>query len=350
MSLPPFDPAEARHHLLALPVDVVHEEVLALARSRFPRAVDEGAATGGTPQPRSRRTTPSLRTIRLSRLSTLVGPYGLQQDEARALGLPGSAGAVYALRAPVERGDPPWPESGDRLGFGRAFPDGLPVRDEARVLDWALAVARRLGGSLRTAPGAGGRPGTLLQPEPAAAVDLTVWSDVWLEPEAALTVMRQAVPRAGLNLPTTAWPGPPQQIGQQPVPGAEVLTAEQRAAVHAAADEFDLATLADPAPMHAYGALADLDVDGILALEVGTEEPPVVVAALPWATNGAVSYRVRWEPADLDDLESERATPAHRIARSRVRPLVVAVTRALHRKVGGEVTDMMGFAVDPAGL
>lgn len=347
MTLSPLDPAEARHHLLALPGDVVHEEVKVLAWTRFPRSVD--GATNDTGR-RDRRTTTLTRTIRLSRLSTLVGPYGVDADASRSLGLPSSTGIVYALRAPVERGEPPWPESGDRNGFGRAFPAGLPVRDEARVLDWALAVARRLGGGLRTA-GLGDHPATLLVPDPAAAVDLTVWSDVWLDPDDALAVVRQAVPRASLNLPSTPWQGPPAGIGEAPVPGAEVLTPEQRAAVHAAADAYDLAALTDPAPMQAYGALADLDVDGMLALEVrGEPEPPPVIAGLPWAARGAITYLVRWEPEDLDELESEHPPPAYRVARSRATPLVVAIARALHRTVGGEVTDMMGFIVDPADL
>jgi hypothetical protein len=347
MTLSPLDPDEATHHLLALPGDVVHEEVQILALTRFPRSVD--GATDDAAR-RERRTTPP-RTIRLSRLSALVGPYSVDADASRALGLPSSTGIVYVLRAPVERGDPPWPESGDRDGFGRAFPAGLPVRDEARVLDWALAVARRLGGALRTAAGPGSRPATLLVPDPAAAVDLTVWSDVWLDPDDALAVVRQAVPRALLNLPSTPWQGPPDGIGERAVPGAEVLTPEQRAAVHAAADAYDLAALADPAPMQAYGAIADLDVDGMLALEVrGEPESPPVIAGLPWAARGAITYLVRWEPADLHELESEHPPPAYRVARSRVTPLVVAITRALHRTVGGEVTDMMGFIVDPADL
>ncbi len=41
---------------------------------------------------------------------------------------------------------------------------------------------------------------------------------------------------------------------------------------------------------------------------------------------------------------------AHRVARGRTGPLVNAVARALHAAVGGEVTDMMDFVVDPADL
>ena len=115
--------------------------------------------------------------------------------------------------------------------------------------------------------------------------------------------------------------------------------------------DYDAAMLAEPAPMESYGLLADLDLDGFIALEIGGEPtPPPVVAGLPWAAQGAVAYRVRWEPVDEGDLEQERAPLAHRVARGRATPLVVAVARAVHGTVGGEVTDMMGFVVDPADL
>ncbi|NTW39400.1 MAG: hypothetical protein HGA44_05850, partial [Cellulomonadaceae bacterium] len=70
----------------------------------------------------------------------------------------------------------------------------------------------------------------------------------------------------------------------------------------------------------------------------------------PWAAAGAVAYRVAWEPADLHERESERPSIEHRVARSRVTPLVIAVAKAMHTAVGGEITDMMGFVVDPADL
>jgi hypothetical protein len=38
------------------------------------------------------------------------------------------------------------------------------------------------------------------------------------------------------------------------------------------------------------------------------------------------------------------------VARGRAAPLVVAVARAVHATVGGEITDAMEFVVDPADL
>ncbi len=370
MALPPLDRTDG-HHVLALPADAVPSVVEILARSRFPRAQWEAADPGTGPTPGSATAsttgtsgagtpdagTPGTaatpagggpRALRLSRHSRLLGPYGVDREIAADTGLP--PGLAYLLEAPVERGNPPAPYGGDRLGLRRAFPAGLPVRDEERVLLWALDAARRLGGAVRIAE-RDGSPGALLSPEPAAAIDLTVWSDLWLDPDAALAVMRQAVPRAQLNLPSGRWYGPPSDIGASPAPGAGALTPEQRATLHAAADEFDRQAMENPEPMTAYGALADLELDGMLALEISGETTlPPVIAALPWASRGAVAYRVRWEPADLEDAEQERPSPMHRVARGRAAPMVVAVARAVHGAVGGEVTDAMDFVVDPADL
>ncbi len=338
MPLPalPALPATGSHHVLALPEGAGPGVLEILATSRFPRAAWDDVADGEPP------------ALRLSRHSRVVGPYGVDRDASLDLGLP--AGVAYVVEAPAERGPRPTPLGGDRLGLRRAFPDGLPVRDEERVVRWAIDVARRLGGVLRVTQ-RDGTPGALLTPDPAAAVDLTVWSDLWLDPDSALTVMQQALPRAYLNLPTQRWPGPPRGIGEKAVPGAEVLTVEQRASLHEAADEFDRAAMADPAPMTGFGALAELGLDGIIALEIsGETDLPPVVAALPWAGQGAVAYRVRWEPDDLADAESEHPSPAHRVARGRATPLVVALARAVHAAVGGEVTDAMDFVVDPADL
>lgn len=357
MPLPSLDPAGpdvVGHHLLVLAADVGHDEVATLAVSRFPRA--DWDVEPSTVVPRHtggarglRRTTAAPGVLRLSRHSTLRGPFQVDRSVAAELGVPLSAELAFVLDAPVERGDRPWGD-GDRDGLGRAFPHGLPVRDEERSVQWLVDVARRLGGAVRIAP-VDDAPPPVLVPDPASAVDLTVWSDIWLEPDAALAVVRQAVPRAYLNMPTGSWGGPPPGTGERPAPGTGELPEARRRALHLAADERDLATLSDPPPMEGYGALADLELDGMLALEVaGETRLPPVIEAIPWAANGAVAYRVHWEPADLADAEAERPSLAHRVARGRATPLVVAVARAVHGAVGGEVTDPMGFVVDPADL
>lgn len=346
MTLPPLDGADGRH-VLVLPPEITPDEVEILARSRFPRARWETVPTapaGG----RGATATPGV--LRLSRLSTLVGPFGLDPDAAAALGVPTRATLAYWLDSPVERGDAPWPGGGDRDGLARVFAGGMPVRDEERTVTWLVAAAKRLGGAVRVAVGSGS-PGGLLVPDPASAVDLAVWTDVWLEPQAALEVIGRVQPHARLNIPPVDWDGPPPGTGERPVRGAEGLSPELRATLHAQADERDLATLADPPPMEAYGCLVPLDVDGMLAVEIsGETELPPVVAALPWAERGAVVYRVRWEPPDVEEMHAERPGPEHRVARGRATPAVVAVAKAIHDAVGGEITDEMDFAVDPTDL
>ena len=351
--LDPTSPEATSRHLLLLAEDVTPDEVETLAVSRFPRAAWE-VAPGETAQRTGGmfggRSTPAPGVLRLSRHSSLHGPFTVGDDALSALKLPPAARTAYVVHAPVERGAEPWAVGGDRDGLRRAFPDGLPVRDEERTVAWLVSAARRLGGAVRTVTREA-RPGVLLVPDPAAAVDLTIWSDIWLEPEAGLAVTQQAVPRAYLNLPARGWEGPPRATGERPAPGAEGLDPERRRALHAAADEHDIATLTAPPPMHGYGVLADLELDGMLALEVsGETRLPPVIAALGWAHQGAVVYRVRWEPADLHEREAERPSLQHRVERGRATPLVVAVARAVHAAVGGEITDAMDFLVDPRDL
>lgn len=355
MSLTPLHPDElAGRHLLVLPDGVGADEVEMLAVSRFPRAA-WAVLPSTAPLPvvdgaRAARPAPvTVGELRLSRHSVLRGPYALDRGAVTALSLPTAARLAYVLESPVERGAPPWPGTGDRDGLGRAFPDGLPIRDEERSVRWVVDVARRLAGAVRIARADG--TGAVLVPDPAAAVDLTVWTDIWLEPEAALTVVRRAAPSATLNLPTGRWAGPPRHVGARPAPGVEGMSDERRRELHAAADAHDLAALTDPAPLEAYGTLADLGVDGIVAVEIGGEtDLPPVMSEVAWAAQGAVAYRVRWEPADLTELHAERPGPEHRVARTRATRMVVELTRALHGTVGGEITDEMGFVVDPADV
>lgn len=334
--------ALADAHLLVLPEDVLPDELEVLATSRFAAARWE--QTPEVLDPRHRRRT-VLGVLRLSRHSTLEGPFWIEREARGRLGVPPAGSQGYLLHAPRERGEEAWPGTADRDGLARAFPRGLPVRDELRSVTWLVAAARRLGGAVRIAGS-----GAVLVPDPAAAVDLTVWSDIWLDPEACLAVVRQAVPRARLDLGRD-WAGPPAGIGRVAVRGAEGMDPAERAELHAAAEERDLQVLLDPEPRSAYGLLADLDLDGALAVELGgADEVPTVLAGVPWAGDGVIAYRVSWVPDDLAELRAERPGTDHRVARGRTAPLVNAIARALHGAVGGEITDMMDFVVDPADL
>lgn len=345
-SLPPFalsDPEVTERHLLLLPAGIGAAEVEALAVSRFPAAGwdDEDPPSAG----RWSRGTVAPRALRLSRHSRLVGPYGLAPGDAAGLGVAASYVSVFVAQTPHERGEPPYP-GGDRDGLNRAFPDGVPVRDEERVAQWLVAAARRLGGVVRIAGS-----GVVLAPEPEAAIDLTVFSDVWLEPAAALAVMQRVSVRARLAMDAVPWCGPPAGTGELSVLGTTELAAAERRNLHAEADAYDLAALSAPDELTGYGLQADLGIDGLLVLEVSGEEAvPLAIGALPWAADGAIAYRVRWDAPDYQEVELERPSFSHRVARGRARPLVRALAREVYRAVGGEVTDAADFLVDPADL
>ncbi|WP_136517468.1 hypothetical protein [Cellulomonas telluris] len=377
--LPVHDPALADRHLLALPDGVEPDEVEVLASSRFRNVRWEAASPGdaatrtgvlpavtaalGIRSVGARANTTPVRALRLARLSSLAGPYGVAVEDAVALGLPASTRTVWVLSAPRERGERPWP-GGDRDGLKRAFPDGLPVREEERVLQWLVAAARRLGGAVRTQTGA------ILTPDPDASTDLTVLTSRWLEPDDVLRIVQRVQPRAYLSVATPgSWAGPASRtgrgsqgaVGGSPEAGGSGLRAalerygvadeDERHRLMAEADAYDELMLAAPPPAEAFGVLVDLGVDGMLAVEVSaTEQLPPLLEGLPWVADGVVAYRVRWEPREIEQLEQERPTLDHRVARSRSAPLVCAVARVLHAEVGGEIADESDFLVDPADL
>ncbi|NMM31765.1 MAG: hypothetical protein HHJ10_12200 [Cellulomonas sp.] len=367
--LPVHDPEVRTRHLLALPDGVGVDELEVLAISRFPAAAWETMPgvqvrrSGGGRGARSLAA--STGVLRVSRLSTLTGPYSVTSADAVSLGLPAVTTTIYDVRCPRERGEPPYP-GGDRDGLKRAFADAMPVREEERVLLWLVAAARRLGGAVRT-----GERGVVLRPDLDATIDLTVFTDRWLEPDELLAVVQHVVPRARLAMEGVPWHGPADDAGRRaasglaelgvPEPGGRGLrkalerhgVSDERRRRHLAAeaDAFDGAVLSEPVVLEGYGALVDLGVDGMIAVEVGGEEAlPPLLRGLPWAAGGALAYRVRWEPTDVEELELERPSFAHRVARGRAMPHVHSIARALQGVVGGEIADAGEFLINPGDL
>jgi hypothetical protein len=371
--LPAGDPGLRDRHILALPPDVAADEVEVLAISRFagarweeqpqdvlqPRGII-GPMTAALGIRAVGAGSIPTRTLRLARLSTLNGPYRVETDDAVSLGLPTRSALAYVLVCPRERGERPYP-GGDRDGLKRAFPDGMPIREEERVLQWLVAAARRLGGSVRT-----GEHGIVLTPDVDSAIDLTVLSDSWLEPDQALAVVQTVLPRARLSEAHGTWTGPLPGVGRDAGdrPGwvAEAGGRGLSAALeqHGVGDEAERKRLLDeaaaydeimltvpPAP-EAYGVLVDLGHDGTLSVEAGAETTlPPLMRGLPWTANGVVAYRVHWEPPFIEELETEKPSFEHRVARSRAAPLVQSVARAVHGAIGGEIADEADFLVDP---
>ena len=354
-AVPPPPPGR---HLLALPEGVAADEVEVLASSTFRAARWErppripsgrrvaGAARGPVPAA-------TAGVLRVGRLSTLTGPYGVEPAQVARWGLPAGARVAYVVDCPRERAPGP-AFGGDRDGLRRAFGAAAPVREEARVVQWLVAAARRLGGAVRT------ESGVVLEPEMDAALDLTVLTDRWIEPSAVLTAVRRVAPRARLggaepDVVTDEERPTPEQTGAALVArecvGVGIADEAERRRLHAEADAYDAQMRAVPPPSEAFGVQVDLGVDGIVAVEVSAEpDVPVVLAGLPWAQGAVVAYRVHWAAPDLEQLESERPSLPHRVARGRAARVVRGVAREVHADVGGEIADMAGFLVDPVDL
>lgn len=305
-----------------------------LAACRFPSATltTEPGPVGDV--------TPGVLT--LSRHTTVVGPYG----PGAGLRAPSTAHVVDVL-VPRERGERALAGSGDPDGLSRVFDAGLPVHEEARVVAWLVDVARRLHGTLVLATDSG--PATLT-PDPDAHVDLTVHSDVWLDPEAALATLRALDARVVYAPDGTDWDGPPETLRIQG-PAISVLDDAARAALHDEADAFDIHTLTTPEQRTGYALHLDLGDDGLVAVEIGGEEhPPHSVSRHAWASAGTIAYRVRWFPLDDDELLEENPAPGHRVARTRAAERMGRLARALHAAVGGLVTDAADLPVHPEDL
>lgn len=330
-------------HLLAVEDDVEPEEIEALAMSRFP-------ATRWEVPPEVVRTKGGARlrpgTLRTSRHTTVSGPYAPDSADGTTLGFDGPVGMVYEVLCPRERGAAPYVGGGDRDGLARVYSQAYPIREEARVASWLVAVARRLCGAVRF--DLGDAEPRFVAPDPAASVDLTVFSDVWLSPDAALAVCTGVDGSAALASTGTPWQGPPASAGIVPVESDGPLTPEQLAALHARAEETDIAALSGPQTLSAYGVEVDLGAGGVVSVEVsGVEQLPLVLRGLEWAVDGAIAYQVRWTPDDLADWQREIPSFEHRVARTRALGVVAPLARAVHAAVGGEVVDQDEFLVEP---
>lgn len=287
--------AATGRHLLALPAGSAHDDVVALVVTRRPHATREGPGR-----------------LRLSRHSLLLGPLA----DASVDGL-GPGHIVYALDAPVEREPPiPFPVP-DPDGMLRAFPGGLPTRDEGRQLDLIRSIARRMGGAVRVAG-----TGRVLRPDPDTAIDLIVHSPYWLTPETLLPVVRRTLTHAELAVAGTTWDGP--------------------------SDAFDAAALARPDELDGYAISALLDAR-LGRITVGVQAEELVnpaLAGLDWPQRGVASYAVRWVADDPADRRPERPGAEFRQLRARIRWLVGRVARTVVEAASGVVLDEDGFYVD----
>lgn len=300
-------------HLLALPRSrgVVRPGIEALARAWFPEAGWVSEPTSGPAErpmagARFRGVVPDdVRrpgVLRLTEGVEVVGPFGVQPPGAAGLGLASAVAEVWAVRVGHRSRGPATGPLEDRDGLGRVFAAGLPDDLELRAVRWAVAAARKVGGSV-VADGV-----SVLTPDPAQGVDLTLYSAHALVPEAALVVLRTFVP------------------------GAQVTEVEERA------DHLVDFVLVGQTP---YDGAVQVVVQKV-------REVPAALAALDWREYGPFAYRLRWLPTDPYELEVEEPSGLHLIARTRARALLARLAAVLQGRVQGVLVDDGSFEVSAA--
>ena len=241
--------------------------------STVPRAGGGRFRGGGEVHP------PRLGLLRLTATSTLVGP----QPYTRAPdGLLARDVDLYALHQNV---------------------------DDVAVLGWMTAAARRTGGAVVPADRT-----SVIAPDPAAAVALTLWTGAAIGPDELLPLVRPALVGARL--------GPPQPVGPAPADGPVGST-----------------------------LTAAFEYDGTVRVTAGRrDEVPVALSSHGWGPYGPWAYQVSWLPLDPDALDEVQPSRLHVIARSRIAPVVARAVRALWSNVGGVVVDDGGFVVSTGEL
>ncbi|MBL8932855.1 MAG: hypothetical protein JNL54_22260 [Kineosporiaceae bacterium] len=343
VTYPDGGPAGLRsRHLLMLPSTVSPRDVGELLRSRVP---DARLETQGI--------------ARLGRHCRVYGPFELSMEDAVDAGVPMPWTLVYALDAPVERDLPPHSGEDDRDGFAHAFPQGLPWREEGRALQLLVGLARRLQGAVRVHG-----TGVVIQPDPMRGVDLLLHSPTWLEPHVVQGIVARVVPGAELAVDGQEWHGPDAHAyaGAYTAHATadDPLTPAELQALHAMADQVDLAALRAADTIDAFAVVAEFPGpawipggvlpdhrDGAIEVLVHVSDPgEPSVAGQDWGAHPFVTYEVRWACAQPEERERRLPSSSYLASRERVQPLVAAVARALVEAAGGVVTDEEGFLVD----
>lgn len=280
------------------------------------------------------------------------------ETQAHPANFPNGATMIWALTCVRERGEAPFQGGGDKDGLARVFAEGMPIRDELRQVTSLVAVARFLEGSVHFdavqpaaqrhyQPHADSARYRTVVPDSAASVDLTVYSDVWLEPQATLRIAQIVAPAMQFMPTEVEWDGPVLDAGPTDTPLSPELIAE----IHEFADRADIEALQNPSGPTAYGLVYEASKGDLVVLEVaGSTELPPLLEQVDWARDGAIEYRITWVPSDLEDWQREIPSFDLRQRRTRAIAIVRALAKNVYTATAGDVINQDGFLIDPSGL
>jgi hypothetical protein len=232
------------------------------------------------------------------------GPFAVSAEQVAHLGITGPAQVWPLGRADgmvdVRGGRPSTYD--DRDGIARAFASALPEGQELRVVQWAVAVARKLGGAVL----ADGRH--LLRPDPSGAVDLALYS-------------------------------------AHPFPAGDLL-AMVRSFVATAHVESEETT---PAGGTSYRLVGATPYDGAIVVQSErVERVPRALVALEWREYGPFAYHLGWRPHDPYELHVEEPSGVHVIARARMRAMLARLALLLQSRAQGVFVDDGAFVATVA--
>lgn len=278
-----------QRHLLLVPTVVDVDQIDALVRCWYPLSDLTGTGTAD-----------------LAGRAALNGPHTLTMESAVAADVPTPWSVVYDLEV-----DPSPREQGRPIrrpdGLHRSFPDGLPTGPEMTGIDLLLALARRVGGGVRTVGST-----EVLMPEPATAVETRVISPTWIRVADVIAV-----------------------CGQEGEDVEAEVAGDSSPEAFAGPDGTPFSVLL---PIGPAGAVV---VDALVA-----ERPEPAVAGEPFGAGPMAVYDVRWVAPDEEWRLSEDLDATATACRERARAPIASITRTLAELGGGAVVDADGFLVD----
>lgn len=288
---PVLDPHTAlqQRHLLLVPTVASPEQVDALVRCWYPSS--DLAGTG---------------TADLGGRAGLRGPHELSMEAAVIADVPTPWSVAYDLE--VEQGPrEPVPPPRRPDGLHRSFPDGLPTGAELAGIELLLALARRLGGAVRTVGSH-----EALVPEAATALETRVISPTWIR-----------------------------------VADVAAVCADEGDGIEIAVDgrtSPEALQLPDGTPFTVHlpvGPAGSVVVEAAVAAG-----PEPAVAGEAFGAGPMAVYDVRWQAPDPEWRLTEHLEGTALACREHVRGPIASISRTLAELGGGAVVDADGFLVD----
>lgn len=320
----PLEVDSAReHHVLLLSPEVDPEELEALAISVWD---DAGWAGAGN--------------LTLCQSARLNGPWSVDAATRAELGSGADLTRAWILNCPASRGKAPDEDMKERDRWARAFPDGMPIGLEYKVLLVLYRMARRLGGALRIATDTSG---DVIQPDPDSAVGLTLYSRRWLDPDELMELLHRDFP----TVVDSRELGVRQQrrLTQREVEAARAIQSSTPAlrediAQRLKRDRAEAATRDQV--LDGYCLVAPAGNRSEFSCEVTvTRDIPRVLRWEIWESQSVICYRLHWlNHADLKvHAPTNMLTRTARLERARS-------ARDIERAAGLIVSAVGGFVVD----